>query len=74
MYDLGARGSGGWSWLSRVVVAQPGSLAQVSHPGTTKVLSGAAVLLRMVPCRFTQRGIGRVGIPQTVGWGCPSVP
>lgn len=55
-------------------MAQPGSLAQVSHPGATKVLSGAAVLLRMVPCRFTQRGIGRVGVPQTVGWGCPSVP
>ena len=69
-----------WSWcpwVRWVVVAQPGSLAQVSHPGTTKVLSGAALLLRMVPCRFTQRGIGRVGshrllagdVPQSLdGW------
>ena len=46
-------------------------------PGATKVLSGAALLLRMVPCRFTQRGIGRVGshrllagdVPQSLdGW------
>lgn len=43
-------------WVRRVVVAQPGSLAQVSHPGATKVLSGATVLLRMVPCLVRSKG------------------
>lgn len=37
-------------------MAQPGSLAQVSHPGATKVLSGAPVLLRMVPCLVHSKG------------------
>lgn len=55
-------------------MAQPGSLAQVSHPGATKVLSGAPILLRMVPCPVHSKVIGRIWVPQTVGWGCPSVP
>lgn len=63
-----------WPWVRRVAVAQPGSLAQVSHLGAAKVLSGAAVLLRMVPCLVHSKGIGRIWVPQTVGWGCPSVP